>query len=918
MHLRTVISIGVSASVATMAAAGQWSVVASFQVPEGASGLAFDGEHLYCGIYGVDGGHVYRIDPATGDTALAFIGQHEDAFGLTYDAEAQLLWTTDHPGSSSTPAQALQLHWDGSVVQAIDLPDHYMSGIAWAPDSNTLWTARYYEDPGHLYHVDLDGTVLHQFDYADDQPWDIAVDGTTLWVADYWGDALYQLDAQTGSVLRQHASEDIDPAGVVWDGTHLWYVDNGGSWDYDTLYKVDIAGGGAAAIMIDDLEHDFGVTTIGQATIWHLDVNNTGTAPLVIDAVSSSHEAVSCISSLPLEIDPGTSTSLILQYAPEAFGAIDTTATVHSNDPVHSEVDLAVHGHGVHAGPVLHVNNDAHFFSNVRLGASTRWFIELSNHGDTPLVVDTVTSSDAQFTLEVEVPLVIETLEVAHVGVWFTPASTTTTMSDIFLYSSDPTAPAHVLVGGAAVEGPWPIGQTLWSVQYTDDWDNSPKAIKPIADINSDGRSDVIVATEDNFIRCLHGNASGTADELWAHEIYAGSVYSDKGLFVCADVDGDSVQDVVVAATGGARLVRMLSGATGATIWTFHTNAVGGGGWVYQVDASRDFTGDGIVDVVACAGDDGDQTGPRRAYLLDGSSGWLIWQRSLGGATFASIAVDDFTGDGVPDVVAGASDLWETQGTGYGINGLTGQVEWSYHTAGSSVWGLAQLGDVTGDGVADVMLGDFSSGQLVAMDAVQGTAAYVTGVGALLTGIKVIGDVTGDGFPDVVPEYFGATARVVNGRTGTTVWSTPVMDNPTTVAPISDLTGDGVNDLIVGTLFSNNWVYAFDGVTGEEACAFNYGTPLDAVGVMPDVTGDASWEFLAGGRDGTLTCFSGGVNTNPPDPADVNGDGTVNVNDLLLVIGAWGSADPAADVNGDGIVDTNDILLVLSAWGPRP
>jgi hypothetical protein len=34
------------------------------------------------------------------------------------------------------------------------------------------------------------------------------------------------------------------------------------------------------------------------------------------------------------------------------------------------------------------------------------------------------------------------------------------------------------------------------------------------------------------------------------------------------------------------------------------------------------------------------------------------------------------------------------------------------------------------------------------------------------------------------------------------------------------------------------------------------------------------------------------------------------------VIAAWDTDD--ADVNGDGIVDTNDILLILSAWGPCP
>jgi hypothetical protein len=50
--------------------------------------------------------------------------------------------------------------------------------------------------------------------------------------------------------------------------------------------------------------------------------------------------------------------------------------------------------------------------------------------------------------------------------------------------------------------------------------------------------------------------------------------------------------------------------------------------------------------------------------------------------------------------------------------------------------------------------------------------------------------------------------------------------------------------------------------------------------------------------------------------ADANGDGNVNVNDLLILIGNWGQSDSPADVNNDGIVNVSDILLMIDAWGP--
>ena len=49
---------------------------------------------------------------------------------------------------------------------------------------------------------------------------------------------------------------------------------------------------------------------------------------------------------------------------------------------------------------------------------------------------------------------------------------------------------------------------------------------------------------------------------------------------------------------------------------------------------------------------------------------------------------------------------------------------------------------------------------------------------------------------------------------------------------------------------------------------------------------------------------------------DVNGDGTVNIADLVLVAGALGkTGQNAADVNGDGIVNIADLVLVAGALG---
>lgn len=53
--------------------------------------------------------------------------------------------------------------------------------------------------------------------------------------------------------------------------------------------------------------------------------------------------------------------------------------------------------------------------------------------------------------------------------------------------------------------------------------------------------------------------------------------------------------------------------------------------------------------------------------------------------------------------------------------------------------------------------------------------------------------------------------------------------------------------------------------------------------------------------------------------ADLDGDGTVGISDLLALLDAWGT-NPGGppDFDGDGSVGTSDLLLMLDNWGPCP
>ena len=77
---------------------------------------------------------------------------------------------------------------------------------------------------------------------------------------------------------------------------------------------------------------------------------------------------------------------------------------------------------------------------------------------------------------------------------------------------------------------------------------------------------------------------------------------------------------------------------------------------------------------------------------------------------------------------------------------------------------------------------------------------------------------------------------------------------------------------------------------------------------------------LAGGNDyaGTTESALNDLVKSTPCPSDLNGDDYVNVDDLLLLIAAWGNTSGDEDINSDGSVNVDDMLLLIVAWGSCP
>lgn len=80
---------------------------------------------------------------------------------------------------------------------------------------------------------------------------------------------------------------------------------------------------------------------------------------------------------------------------------------------------------------------------------------------------------------------------------------------------------------------------------------------------------------------------------------------------------------------------------------------------------------------------------------------------------------------------------------------------------------------------------------------------------------------------------------------------------------------------------------------------------------LPELPGDLHWKIVEEPTQLSLEVFE-------PAPGDLNADGVVNVDDLLILLNAWGECvdcdDCTADITGDCAVGVDDLIILLNNW----
>ncbi len=354
-------------------------------------------------------------------------------------------------------------------------------------------------------------------------------------------------------------------------------------------------------------------------------------------------------------------------------------------------------------------------------------------------------------------------------------------------------------------------------------------------------------------------------------------------------------------------------------------------GWI-AMDLG-DITGDGVHDLLTTApwylDDAGTNAG--KVYVYNGSDGTLL--HTITGSSYAFLGYSgttagDVNGDGVPDYVVGA------RGGSYAevYSGADHSLLLHVDGAGGDWFGSAVsgAGDVNGDGYADIIVGarfanDDNSGAAYLFSGADGALLWQQdgpSAGAQLgTATGLVGDVTGDGVPDQVMGATGVSAAFVfSGVDGAIVYTLRPQEpaNASTfgvffASGAGDYNADGVPDIFVadysatvdGVPGTGN-AFVFSGADGRRLATFNGREPGAGFGpgrAVADFTGDGYGDLVIGAWTSSAGSAAGGqllvISGNGPRPAQVVQTITGSIDGDNLGVDAL----PLGDVNGDGLTD---------------
>jgi hypothetical protein len=459
------------------------------------------------------------------------------------------------------------------------------------------------------------------------------------------------------------------------------------------------------------------------------------------------------------------------------------------------------------------------------------------------------------------------------------------------------------LVDNGTVSDP---GRTLtFAPEQTLGTGASPRAIVA-ADVNGDGIPDLVVANlGGRSIGVLLSNGNGTFQPQRTFAV--GTFQSYPTSVAVADINGDGKQDLIVAYDSFSGSVSVLLGNGNGT---FQPQQVFPAGTNPYSVAVADVNGDNKQDIVVA----NNGAGSSVSVLLGNGNGTFQPRQSFQTDPYPrSVAIADVNGDGKPDLITAnysSNDLSVLLGNG------NGTFQPQRVLSGGSYPQSVTAADVNGDNKTDLIVTNYASNTVSVLlgngnGTFQGRRAFGTGAGPIAV---TVADQNKDGKPDLVVanDAGGTISYLLGNGNGTFQSQQTFIAGPAPVGvAVMDLNGDGKPDAAVANFNGASAGLLMDNsnlnFVGQTYTIFPFPDTIAGTSGNDSITLTQDPDLVH--IDWTMGAQNGQMAINDPNGLTVNGNGG---NDTITLLYTHGDPLPnTIHVNGTftilGLTGTNPL-----------